>query len=167
MDSYEMVLDLASRKNLDMNIPNRTIGHAEKQFHKLLGRTEKRIQIVTGELLDDFYSSSAVAAPFRKAVEQGLKVQILFAKDMVEALQKPFAKSIIGYPNVEARQLPSAVSKEVSHMIIIDESAWRVELDETGIAKGKVEGVANFGNKKMASKFASHFDEWWEHSTSR
>lgn len=161
---YRKLIDKCAEKREDFTIPNRAPEHASYLIKTLFKIPDGKImRIFTGRLHEDVFADPELkeeAANFLKSKNDN-KIEIAYQDTTVagqDILDGNFLQYLLGAEDTknkievwDASKIPAPVN---NHFAVIDEEAFRFEIDEN-----TRKAIGNFGDKDSAAKLAIIFEK--------
>jgi len=156
---YQILVEDAYQRNLNLYIPNTTLGHAVFLSKLLIEKAKRTIKIYTGELKEIFYNHKRIREDIETATSRGVEISII-----VEDIDRVTNQEFLNFAKeqgIKVRALKN-VTEVNTHFLLSDTSAFRIEYPHTpndfGVGeKFKVRGVANFNNADLGKQISSAF----------
>jgi len=158
---YEDLIKLSIEMKSDQLLENENEVHCRTLIKALLEKVkiDKYVGIFTGNMHRASYDPTEIIQAFKKNLESGIKVKIIFqTKPAADFLDGAFYKEILSNEklakNVDMRVLHEKFSEFDKHHITVNDAAFRFETDHL-----KKKAVAGFFNKEWGGKVRKLFED--------
>lgn len=160
---YRNLIDKCAASGADFTIHNSAPAHASYLIKTLFKKTDGRImRIFTGRLHEDVFADQELKTEAVNFLKRSRKNEIKIAyQDAIvgekDILEGEFLRTIIGIAEIKDQigvwDAKGVFASTTNHFAVIDEAAFRYELDED-----KKKAVANFGDSVNAENLVNIFE---------
>lgn len=166
-NEYYSIIDRCAEKEESLKIENSAPEHAAYLMKKFFEYAKSEVCIFTGHLNEKVFGDTDLiekAKEFIKSKNHNIRIVVEDEVSDAVILDNVFVKSVLDTENKEGNlkinRLASDNSKQFNHFALMDNKAFRFELDHQ-----TKKAIAYFKEQESANKLTQLFDHLFNHST--